>query len=82
MRGWMSYLPDGRPIRVTCTDEGRWEVECEGREAASDDLRVAIHEAADVSHLVTPLSGRKDVQLDTWIEQHARQIESEAGEGP
>jgi hypothetical protein len=78
MSGWMSYLPDGRPIRVTRTGDGRWEVECDGREAAGEDLRAAITEAADLSHLVTPLSGRDDDQLGKWIEQHASQIENEA----
>ena len=82
MRGWMTYLPDGRPIRVTRTGEGRWEVECEGREAAAEDLRAAIKEAADISHLVTPLSGRGNDQLEDWMEQHVRQIESEAAESP
>lgn len=76
-RGWMSYLPDGRPIRVTRTTVGTWTVECEGREVTGADLRATIQEAADVSHLVTPLQ-RETSQLEKWIEQHVPQIEREA----
>lgn len=81
MRGWMSYLPDGRPIRVTRTGDGAWAVDCDGRKATGDDLRAAIAEAADQSDVVTPMRRGGDDQLRQWIEQHAPQIENEAA-GP
>lgn len=79
MRGWMSYLPDGRPIRVTRTADAGWTAECDGREASGEDLRAVIAEAADLSDVVTPIRGGGEAdQLQKWIEQHAPQIESEA----
>jgi hypothetical protein len=74
---WSTYLPDGRPVRIQRQD-AVWIVECEHAEARGADLRTTIEEATRVQH-ASIHAARERQQLAAWIEQHAAQMEREAG---
>ena len=79
MSEWSTYLPDGRPIRIR-RDGREWIVECEHAEAHDADLRTALADATRVQHASINAAQERQ-QLAVWIEQHAAQMEREAGLG-
>jgi len=75
MEAWRTYTPDGRQLEVQYAD-GDWVAVCGGERA----VRSSAHEAILAALGAGPTSiGSGESSLAAWVEEHAAQLEAEAG---
>jgi hypothetical protein len=75
MEAWRTYTPDGRMLEVEYAN-GEWAARCAGVHGTGPSALEAITGAvrSGPESIV-----RNDPALDSWVVEHARQLESEAG---
>ena len=75
MEAWRTYTPDGRMLDVEYAD-GEWVARCAGVHGTGPSALEAIATAVrgGPESIV-----RNDSSLDSWVVEHARRLESEAG---
>ena len=74
MEAWRTYTPDGRMLEVEYAG-GEWVARCAGVHGTGSSALEAISTAVrgGPESIV-----RNDPSLDSWVVEHARQLESEA----
>ena len=71
----MTYTPDGRELSVECED-GNWTATCDGNLGEGSTALEAI--SAAVGHEDASI-GTSEPRIAAWIQEHAAQLEAEAG---
>jgi len=78
MEAWRTYTPDGRMLEVEYAD-GEWVARCSGVHGAGPSALEAITSAVRGGPESIVRNVRNDPSLDSWVVEHARKLESEAG---
>jgi hypothetical protein len=75
VEAWRTYTPDGRVLEVEHLG-GEWVAHCGGSRAVGKSALEAIRAAVGSEQASI---GPRDPMLESWLTEHAAQLESEAG---
>jgi hypothetical protein len=74
MEAWRTYTPDGRMLEVEYA-AGEWVAHCAGARGVGSTALEAIRAAVGTDQASI---GRDEPTMESWVTEHAEQLESEA----